>query len=67
MKEFFKITSVSRDDLEEAGFDATNVSDGTMERLARKMCDDYLTQLYWEHLPIIAEFLGIPKKKGGRA
>jgi hypothetical protein len=32
-----------------------------MERLASKMCDDYVGQLFWEHIEIIAEILGIPK------
>lgn len=60
----FKITGVHRDDLEAAGFDASNVDDATMERLASKMSDDYLEQLFWVHLPIIAEYLDIPRKEG---
>lgn len=59
--EFFKITSVSRGDLEERGFDVSNVSDATMERLARKMADDYCEQLFWESMEIIAESLGIER------
>ncbi len=62
-KEFFPITSVSRDDLEAKGFDASNVDDATMELLASKMADDYLEQLYWISMEILAEYLGIPKKK----
>ena len=64
MKDYFTITSVHRDDLEEAGFDASCISDETMETLASKMCDDYVTQLFWEHLPVFAEALGIPRKTG---
>ncbi len=60
----FKITGVHRDDLEVAGFDASNVDDATMERLASRMSDDYLEQLFWVHLPIIAEYLDIPRKEG---
>lgn len=60
-KEWFKITSVHRDDLIHAGFDGDDVDDATMERLASKMCDDYVEQLFWEHIGIIAEYLGIPK------
>mgnify|MGYP006916031960 FL=1 len=60
-KEWFKITSVHRDDLIQAGFDGNAVDDATMERLASKMCDDYVTQLFWEHIGVIAEYLGIPK------
>lgn len=60
-KEWFKITSVHRDDLIAAGFDGDAVDDDTMERLASKMSDDYVEQLFWIHLDIIAEYLGIPK------
>jgi len=62
-KEWFQITSVHRDDLIEAGFDGDAVDDTIMERLARKMCDDYVEQLFWIHIEIIAEYLGIPKLK----
>ena len=64
MKEFFEITSVSRDDLDAAGFDVSDVDDAIMETLAKKMANDYLEQLYWTSLKIIAEdYLNIPKKK----
>jgi hypothetical protein len=62
MKESFVITEVSREDLEEIGFDTSKVSDETMERLARKLGDDYCEQLFWTSLEIIAEYLEIPKK-----
>lgn len=61
-KTFFEITSVHRDDLERLGYDTSKVSDQTMEKLATKMSDDYLEQLFWTSLDIIAEDLGIPKK-----
>jgi len=64
-KEWFKITCVHRDDLIQAGFDGNAVDDATMERLASKMCDDYVTQLFWEHIGVIAEYLGIPKLPEG--
>lgn len=60
-KEWFNITNVHRDDLIKAGFDGDAVDDATMERLASKMCDDYVEQLFWEHMGIIAESLSIPK------
>ena len=64
MKEEFNITSVSREDLESRGFDTTNITDEQMERLAQKMCDDYLEQMFWISLDIIAEdIIGIPKRK----
>lgn len=64
--EDFIITSVSREDLESAGFDASNVDDIVMSTLADKMADDYLEQLFWSSLRIIAENLDIPKKEDGK-
>ena len=59
----FNITSVSREDLESRGFDTTNITDEQMEELARKMCDDYLEQMFWISLDIIAEdIMGFKKK-----
>lgn len=59
----FNITSVSREDLESRGFDTTNITDAQMEELARKMCDDYLEQMFWISLDIIAEdIMGFKKK-----
>ena len=63
MKESFVISEVSREDLEEIGFDTSEVSDETMEYLARKLGDDYCEQLFWSSLEIIAEYLEIPKKE----
>lgn len=61
-KEFFPITSVSRDDLEAKGFDTSDITDIQMEQLASRMADDYLEQMYWISMEIIAENLGFPKK-----
>ena len=62
-KDYFVITRVHRDDLDGIGFDVSEVTDCTMERLASKMANDYLEQLYWIQLPILAEDLDIPKKE----
>ena len=63
MNKEFKITSVTREDLEMRGFDTTNITDEQMEELARKMCDDYLEQMFWISLDIIAEdIMGFKKK-----
>lgn len=63
MKESFPIAHVSREDLDYIGYDTSNVSDSTMERLASKLGDDYCDQLFWISLDVIAgECLGIPKK-----
>ena len=61
MKESFVITEVSREDLEELGYDTSEVSDETMEYLAKKLANDYCEQLFWTSLDIIAEYMGIPK------
>ena len=63
MKDSFVISEVSREDLEEVGFDTSEVSDETMERLARKLGDDYCEQLFWTSLKIIAEYMEIPKRE----
>ena len=63
MSKEVKITSVTREDLENRGFDTTNITDAQMEELARKMCDDYLEQMFWISLDIIAEdIMGFKKK-----
>ena len=63
MNKGLNITSVSRQDLEYRGFDTTNITDAQMERLAQKMCDDYLEQMFWISLDIIAEdIMGFKKK-----
>lgn len=63
MKESFIITQVSREDLESIGYDTSEVSDDTMERLASKLGDDYCEQLFWTSLDIMAECMEIPKRK----
>ena len=63
MSKEFEITSVTREDLESRGFDTTNITDEQMKELARKMCDDYLEQMFWISLDIIAEdIMGFKKK-----
>lgn len=62
-QEFFPITSVSREDLEGIGYDTSKVDAETMERLASKMADAYCDNGFWIDLPILADYLEIPKKK----
>ena len=62
-QEYFPITSVCRDDLEEVGFDTKNVDDSTMSKLASKMADAYCEFAFWDDLEIIAEYLKIKKHK----
>ena len=61
-QEFFPITTVAREDLEQEGFDASKVDDATMQRLADKMGDAYCDDGFWVDLRILAEYLEIPKK-----
>ena len=59
----FHISSLSREDLEQKGFDTSDVDDKTMEKLASKLGDDYCEQLFWISLEIIAESMGIPRRE----
>ena len=58
---FFPITSVHRLDIKEAihlsDEQAAKITDGMMREIARKMADDYCEQLFWDHLPMIVEFV----------
>jgi hypothetical protein len=68
---FFPITSVHRLDVKEAlrltDEQVARITDDMMRNIARKMADDYCEQLFWDHLPIIAEYVaereGIDLKK----
>ena len=60
---YFPIARTCREDLEGIGFDVSNVDDSTMEQLASKLGNDYVEQLYWIALPIIAKHLEIPLKE----
>jgi hypothetical protein len=60
----FPITSVHRDDLEEKGFDTSNLTDDQMLELARRMEDAYVEfGGFWETMEDLAEKMGIPKLK----
>ena len=58
---YFPITSICEEDLISRGFDTSNVDDATMEKLASKMANDYLEQMFWISLDILAEAIGIPR------
>jgi len=61
---FFEISSLHRDDLEHIGYNTSRVDDSIMKTLASKLGSDYCDQLFWSSLPIIADYLGIPKRGG---
>lgn len=52
---YFQITTVHRDDLEQAGLDGSHVTDAQMETIADKMADAYTEEVFWIDLKIIAE------------
>src|SRR5207247_10940756 len=56
---YFPVLGLHRDDLRAAGFDATNVSDETMARIAWKMDCNVLG--FWDALPILAEHMEVPR------
>lgn len=63
MAEFFEVTSISRGDLEALGYKTDNITDDEMKRLASKMADDYLEQMYWISMNILAEDMGFEKEE----
>jgi len=58
---FFPITSVHRLDMKESlhltDEQAAKITDDMMREIARRMADDYCEQLFWDHLPVIVEFV----------
>lgn len=62
-KEFFEVCSVSKDDIEQAGFDASKLSEGDMQRIASKQ-GDLITDCcdYWTALEGACEYWEVPRK-----
>lgn len=56
------ITTVSREELEIAGFDSTKVSMEKMIRLGELMEESYMSKDFYKDLKRAANKLGIPKK-----
>lgn len=59
----FDITSLSREDVCNIGYDASKMSDAQMERLADKMADCYCDNSFWIDLDILLDEMSIPKLK----
>lgn len=59
----FPITTICRADLEQAGFDSTNVDDYTMKELASKMANAYCDMGFWEDLDVLADYLKIERRE----
>ncbi len=62
LEDYFEVSFLSREDLEEMGFDAEKVTNEQMEQLAKKIGEDFCEQLYWTSLKSIAVQMGIPRK-----
>jgi hypothetical protein len=62
-EDFFEISRLHRDDLEGIGYNTNRIDDSEMKKLASKLGDDYCEQLFWNSLPILADALGIPKRR----
>ena len=63
-KEWFKLTKLSRDDVEAGGFDQTKLSDHDMERLADFMVNTWIESgYYWEAIDEFCQSRGLQKKQ----
>lgn len=47
-KEEFNCVTLSRADFEDLGYDTSNISDEQMERIASRIGDTLVENLYWE-------------------
>lgn len=66
---WFPITSLHRDDIETIGYNASRISNRDMNWIAKRMANGYLDDLFWIQLRLLAEELGLPKRrkpKGGK-
>ncbi len=58
----FHIASVSRLDLDEEGYDTSDVNDETMQKVADGMAESFNENDYSTTMQIMADYLKIPKK-----
>ena len=63
MKNEFIVSILSREDFEEVGFDASNVDDETIQRIADKLGDLFCDQMFWPALVYLATDHKIPHRK----
>lgn len=62
-KEFFEVCSVSKEDIEHAGFDSSKLSEEDMQRIASKQGDLILDCCdYWTALEGACEYWEVPRK-----
>lgn len=60
-KESFKCVVLSRADFEDRGFDTSNINDEQMERIAQKIGETLVENLYWECIDYWGEYAKMPK------
>ena len=60
VKEYFDVVSLSREDFKGMGFDASNLTDAQMERVASRICDS-LMETFWESVSFWGEELNLPE------
>lgn len=61
-RETFDCVTLSRADFEDKGYDTSNLSDGEMERIASRIGDNLVENLYWENIDVWGQ--DMPRIKG---
>ena len=59
-KDYFVVTRIHREDLEAIGYDTSNVSDETMQQIAKEMHEAYMNDAFWYSLGASAQSHNIP-------
>ena len=62
-KDEFPVITLMREDLEQKGFDTSNLGDEWMEKIASKVGDILLDSDYWDHLVWAADYYKVPRKE----
>lgn len=62
-KDEFPVITLMREDLEQKGFDTSNLGDEWMEKIASKVGDILLDSDYWDHLVWAADYYKLPRKE----
>lgn len=62
-KDEFPVLTLMREDLEQKGFDTSNIGDEWMEKIASKVGDILLDSDYWDHLVWTADYYKVPRKE----
>ena len=60
-KEEFNCVTLSRADFEEMGYDTSNISDEQMARIAQKIGETLVENLYWECISFWGGKANMPK------